>query len=324
MNVQRRYRAACRLGRVAVVVVGGAVFVGTLFGPLAGTSVSAFPRLTTPGPPTTRVPARNPWRTGHTLVLPHGGGDGLYPEDTMLAYEATMAMGADAVDVDLRLSFDGVVVAIHDPTVTRTTGAKGNVGSMTLAELQRLDAGFTFTRNGKQPFRGKGVRIPSLEEILKRFPGTLLSIDLKDESIAMNAPVCAVLRRYHRSTDVFVGSNGDAQILAFRKTCPGIATSATMVDVYASQAARKSNDPTFKPDALVDQPPYRIGQRTLVDKEGLAFAHSHGIAILTWVVNDEKDMKTLIDLGVDGIYTSYPDRLLRLLGRGPKTPAVSK
>jgi glycerophosphoryl diester phosphodiesterase len=307
-----------------VVLSAGVAMLSASSGLVGPPHTSAAPLVAASAPSTTVVPNINPWRAGRTLVLPHGGGDGLYPEDTMLAYESTMAMGADAVDVDLRLSADGVVVAIHDSTVTRTTGAKGNVGSMTLAELQRLDAGYTFSRNGKQPFRGKGVRIPSLEEILKRFPGVLLSIDLKDESIAMNAPVCATLRRYRRSTDVFVGSNGDAQILAFRKSCPGIATSATMVDVYASQAARKSNDPAFKPDALVDQPPYRIGQRTLVDKEGLAFAHSHGVAILTWVVNDEKDMKTLIDLGVDGIYTSYPDRLLRLLGRGPKTPRGSK
>ncbi len=269
--------------------------------------------------PTAGPPKSNPWRTGRTLVIPHGGGDGLYPENTMVAYDRTMAMGADAIDVDLRLSSDGVAVAIHDSTVTRTTGAQGKVGAMTFDELKRLDAGFTFARNGTHPFRGRGVRIPSLEEILQRFPGVLLSIDLKDESLAMNDPVCRVLRRYRRSTDVFVGSNGDAQILAFRKSCPGITTSATMVDVRASQAARASNDPSFKPDVFVDQPPFRIGQRTLVTRDSLAFAHSHGVAILTWVVNDEKDMRTLINLGVDGIYTSYPDRLLRLLGRGPKT-----
>jgi glycerophosphoryl diester phosphodiesterase len=136
--------------------------------------------------------------------------------------------------------------------------------------------------------------------------------------VVASASGAVLLVRYRRSTDVFVGSNGDAQILAFRKSCPAITASSTMVDVGASQAARASNDSSFKPDVFVDQPPFRIGQRTLVTRDSLAFAHSHGVAILTWVVNDEKDMRTLIDFGV-GIYMSYPDRLLRLLGRGPKT-----
>ncbi len=258
-------------------------------------------------------PPANPFRVGHTLVIPHGGGDGQYPEDTMLAYEKTMAAGADVVDVDLQLSKDGVLMVIHDGSTKRTTGQDGSVSAMTVAELQKLDAGWSFGTATSHPFRGKNVRIPTLEEILKRFPKALLSIDLKNESMAMVAPACNLLRAYDRHSDVFVGSNSDAQILAFRKVCPDVNTSATMVDVYASQAARASNAKDFVSAVAVDQPPYRIGGRVLVDKASLAFAHAHGVAILTWVVNDPADMKHLLDLGVDGIYTSYPDRLLALM-----------
>ena len=259
--------------------------------------------------------APNPFRTGRTLVIPHGGGDGLYPENTMYAYEKTMAMGADMVDVDVRKSEDGVLIAFHDPTTTRITGTTLTVGSSTFAELAKLDAGWSFGRGNSHPFRNKGIGIPSLESVLKRFPKALLSIDLKDESTDMNAPLCALLTRYRRTNDVFVGSNSDEQILQFRKQCPGVRTSATMVDVYASQNARASNDPNFVPAVSVDQPPYRMGGRTLVDRTSLDWAHAHGIAILTWVVNDPKSLQHLVDMGVDGIYTSYPDRLLKILGR---------
>jgi glycerophosphoryl diester phosphodiesterase len=246
-------------------------------------------------------------------VIPHGGGDGLFPENTLLAYEKTMAMGADVVDVDVRLSADGVPVVIHDDSVTRTTGASGKVSAMTVAELQRLDAGYGFTANGTHPFRGKGVTIPTLDEVLRRFPRTMISIDLKDERLAMVKPMCDVLRSHRRTDDVFVGSNGDPVILEFRKRCPGVRTSAVMTDVYALRAARAAKDPTFQPIALVDQPPYRRGRSTFVTPDGLAFAHAHHIALLTWVVNDERDMRHLVDMGVDGIYTSYPDRLLRVV-----------
>ena len=257
--------------------------------------------------------ATNPFRTGRTLVIPHAGGDGLFPENTLLAYERTMAMGADVVDVDLQISSDGVVVAIHDGNTRRTTGHDALVSSLAISQLQKLDAGWSFAIKGKQPFRNKSVRIPTLEEILKRFPKTLLSLDLKNESMKMVKPVCNLLRKYNRRNDAFVGSNNDPQILAFRKQCPDVRTSATMVDVYASQAARDSKDANFKPDTVIDQPPYRIGGRILVDSESLAFAHGHGVAILTWVVNDPADMKTLVKLGVDGIYTAYPDRLLKVI-----------
>lgn len=268
------------------------------------------------------IDTSNPFRTGHTLVIPHGGGDGLFPENTLLAFEKTMAMGADVVDVDLQLSGDGVVIAFHDPTVGRTTGATGDVSKMTYQQLSQLDAGWAFTPSGPSaasgdahPFRGTGVTIPTFESILQKFPTTLLSLDLKNESIAMVQPVCDLLRHYHRLNDVFVGSNSDPQILELRRRCPDVRTSAIMKDVYASRDAQANGDTGFVPAVTVDQPPFRVDGRPIVNKASLAWAHEHGVAILTWVVNDEADMRLLIDLGVDGIYTSFPDRLLKILGR---------
>ena len=264
----------------------------------------------------------NPFRTGRTLVIPHGGGDGIFPENTLLAYDRTMAMGADVVDADLRISGDGVVIAFHDPTVDRITGTTGTVKNMTYEQLSQLDAGWAFTaegadvpESGAHPYRGQGVIIPTFESILERFPTTLLSLDLKDESLDMVGPVCGLLRSHGRFNDVFVGSNDDPQIVEFRKQCPDVRTSAIMSDVYASRDARASNDPDFVPAVTVDQPPFRIGDRQLVDADSLAWSHDHGVAILTWVVNVEADMRLLVDLGVDGIYTSYPDRLLKILHR---------
>ena len=105
---------------------------------------------------------QNPFRTGRTLVIPHGGGDGLFPEGTLLAYRTTLAMGADVVDVDLRISVDGVVTVIHDATVDRVTGSPGTVSKMTSDQLSVLDAGWGFTAaDGSHPFRATGVTIPS-------------------------------------------------------------------------------------------------------------------------------------------------------------------
>jgi glycerophosphoryl diester phosphodiesterase len=288
------------------------------------TNSGAGQRTNSPGSvaPTLPYDGSNPFRTGRTLVIPHGGGDGLFPEDTLLAFERSMAMGADVVDVDLRLSADNVVVAFHDPTVDRITGTSGSIRTMTYQQLSGLDAGWSFTAtggdpsaDGAHPYRDKGVTIPTFESILDEFATTLLSVDLKDGSLDMVQPVCDLLRGHHRFNDVFVGSNSDEQILEFRRRCPNVRTSAIMGDVYAARDARASNNANFVPAVTVDQPPFRSNGRQLVDSESLTWAHRHGIAILTWVVNDVDDMKLLVDLGVDGIYTSYPDRLLKILGR---------
>ena len=294
----RRLRITGCFAATAALITGMALSTGA-----PSTSGAASP-----------ITAANPFRTGRTLIIPHGGGDGLYPENTMLAYDRTMAAGADVVDVDVRSTADGVLVAFHDATLARTTNGTGKVEDKTYAQLAALDAGWTFTLAGKQPFRGKGVRIPTLQAVLRRFPRALVSLDLKDESMSMIAPTCALLRLLRRTSDVFVGSNSDAQILAFRTACPDVRTSATMVDVYASRDARAANDRSFVPRAFVDQPPFRSDSGTeLVSKDSLAYAHSKGIAILTWVVDNPADMRRLVSWGVDGIYTRRPDVLLSVL-----------
>ena len=267
-----------------------------------------------PRPPTTiAADPTNPFRSGHTLIIPHGGGDGLFPEDTVYAYEHSLAMGGEAVDVDVALSSDGIPVAVHDTTVDATTEGTGSVSSLTGAELQLLDAGYRFTIDGRQPFRGLGLRIPTLREILERFPDVLVSLDLKDLGTDIIQPVCDLLHNEHALARSFVGSDGDDQIVEFRRRCPDVRTSANLPDARALWAAAAAGDAAFEPGATIDQPPYQAGGRTLVTKQRLSYAHAHGVAVLTWVVDDEATLRALVEMGVDGIYTRYPDRLAKIV-----------
>ncbi len=259
-------------------------------------------------------PVLNPFRTGRTLIIPHSGGDGLFPENTLYAYERSMAMGGDVVDVDVSLTADGVPVAFHDSSLRRTTGAPGKISTTTFAELSKLDAGWGFTSHGMHPFRGKGLTVPSVEAILRSFPTTPATLDLKDQRALVAKPMCELLLRLRRTGDVYVGSDSSAQVLEFRKRCPGVRTSGTDAERRASRAARESGDLTFRSRQLVSQPRFKAddGSRR-VTAESLAFSHRMGTAVLTWVVDDPKDMEELIDLGVDGIYTRRPDLLIGIL-----------
>ena len=265
----------------------------------------------------------NPFRTGRTLVIPHGGGDGMFPEDSMLAYERSTAMGGQVIDVDVRVSGDGVLVAFHDLTLQRTTNGTGRVDQTPFAELGKLDAGYNFTLAGKHPFRGKNVRIPTLESILKTFPKMLVTLDVKDERASLAKPLCDLITGLGRSNDVYIGTDSTAQVEAFRTMCPAVRTSGTHADRKAMRAARNAGDTSFVTKQRVSQPEYRASDGTMrITPEYLAFAHSKGIAVLTWVVDNPADMATLVSMGVDGIYTRRPDLLVKVL-KDAQQPAFS-
>src|ERR1044071_2266469 len=96
----------------------------------------------------------------------HRGAAGLFPENTMPSFRQAVEDGADALELDVHATRDGVVVVIHDGTLERTTDALGPVRDLTFAELGRCDAGFHFSDGRGHPFRGRGVRVPALAEVL--------------------------------------------------------------------------------------------------------------------------------------------------------------
>jgi tRNA(Ile)-lysidine synthetase-like protein len=141
--------------------------------------------------------ARHPVLDGAPLLIAHRGGSGLAPENTLAAFRTGVeTWGADMVELDVHASRDGHCVVIHDPTVDRTTDGTGAVADMTLAELRELDAGYRFTPDGGSghPFRGRGVTIPSIEEVLEAFPHLRIIVEVKTG--AAQAPLFAAIRRF--------------------------------------------------------------------------------------------------------------------------------
>jgi glycerophosphoryl diester phosphodiesterase len=115
-------------------------------------------------------------------VIAHRGASGYAPENTLSAFELAIAQGADALELDVRLTADGVPVVIHDATLERTTGRPAKVGDLSLDQLLEADAGERFSpdRGKTFPFRGRGLLIPTLQDVLRAFPATPLLIDLKE------------------------------------------------------------------------------------------------------------------------------------------------
>jgi len=255
---------------------------------------------------------------GKPLAMAHRGGEGLWPPNTLYAFEQAIALGVDVLEMDIHSTADGVLVVRHDPSVDATTNGSGYIHELTLEQVKALDAGYTWTADGGQtyPYRGQGITIPTLEEVLVAFPGMRLNIDIKPEEPAVVVEFCRILRVFNKLDQVMVGSFYDDQLYRFRKLCPEAATAAgvaeTRLFVYLHWLFLGA---IFQPRAQAFQIPEYGGRLHLVTERFVRAAHVHNMEVHVWTVDQTTDMQRLLSWGVDGIFTDYPDRLMKVLGR---------
>lgn len=257
--------------------------------------------------------------SGDVLVIAHRGGKGLAPENTLAAFAHSAALGVDVLEMDLRQSSDGALIVLHDRRVDRTTNGQGPADSLRLAQLKQLDAGYHFSRDGQTfPQRGQGVAIPTLDEVFTAFPTMRFLIEIKDDSASLARDFCRAIQRFGLSERVIAASFHNRPLAGLRQACPQVATSA------ASSAGLSfvllhwlRLDAAYHPTSQAFQFPARLGEIDLIDRRFVARAHAHNVQVHVWTVNDPAAMQHYLALGVDGLITDYPDRLLRILNRQP-------
>ncbi len=250
------------------------------------------------------------------LVIAHRGGAGISPENTLFAFKRAMDLGVDVLELDVRATIDGELVVIHDAKVDRTTDGSGIVAGMTFEEIRKLDAGFHWTNDGGQtfPFRGQGIKIPTLREVFEAFPATKINIEPKYDTPSPVAPLCNLINEFNRADKVIVGSFRDEVLEGFRQNCPGVATSASPSEAGFFLAGYKIGlSDSYSPRMQVLQIPKKIGSLQIVTEDYIRAAKERNLDVHVWTINEIEDMKRLIEIKADGIMTDYPDRLLELL-----------
>lgn len=250
------------------------------------------------------------------LVVAHQGGELLAPSNTMAVFEHAVALGADMIDTDLHRSADGALVLLHDETVDRTTNGTGAVRDLTLAELQALDAGYSFTTDDGAtfPYRGQGATIVTAEELFAAFadrPRLRYGIEIKQTGPEAADELCALIRADGLEERVLVSSFAQPNMDAFRRACPEVATSATEDEVRSFYLLHRVGlSDLASPDYDCFQIPETSGRFRLVTADFLADAADHGLPVIPWTIDDPDDMARLIGMGVDGINTNRPDLLV--------------
>jgi glycerophosphoryl diester phosphodiesterase len=231
------------------------------------------------------------------IVMAHRGASAVAPENTLVAYEKAMEMGADYAELDVRQTKDGAIVLMHDKTVHRTTGMKGFVWDFTLEELKQLEAGSWFGE------KYKGEPIPTLEEVIRLVQGRMkLNIEVK---ISENEPgiaqkVVDIVRAENFSKNCMITSFDMETIKTFKVIGPDLRTGFIF-------------DKEYRPDVFEGNWDILSSNYKLVDAEFMCLAKKSGKKTYVWTVNEREEMLRLIGLGVDGIITDKPDLLNSVL-----------
>jgi glycerophosphoryl diester phosphodiesterase len=236
------------------------------------------------------------------LAIAHRGASGYAPENTFAAFRKALAMGAGFVETDLQLSRDARFVAIHDATVNRTTNGQGAVHDLTLADLRKLDAGSWF---GSE-FAGE--RIPTLEEILEfaKKHDVVFYLELKPfGSWGGEHALISALRESGEIARSVVISFDPGTLAAIRKIEPTLMT-GLLFDGQITEPLEKAQEIGARQIAV---------RGDLVTPRLLKEARSRDLQVVCWTVNHPAHMRLLVEAGVDGLISDYPDRLVELTRR---------
>ncbi|WP_324733288.1 glycerophosphodiester phosphodiesterase [Pseudomonas paeninsulae] len=300
-------------------------FARFLFAPLLLIAIAVLVLALTSRPAT--QPAVLAAFADQPLVIAHRGGKGLWPENSLFAFERARALGVDMLEMDLQLSSDGELVVIHDSTLERTTNGQGAVVAHSVAQLQALDAGYRWSADGgaSHPYRDQGIAIPTFAEVLERFPGMPKVIEIKAPDAGMAAQLCTAIVANDQQDRVLVGSFHERSLQSFRQHCPLVATSAGPGSIRLLLALNWLGlGSLLSPSYQVLQIPERHSGVQIASPRLLRTAQARGLNVQLWTINEQPAMRRLLEQGAHGLITDYPDRALQLLGRSTQLGALDQ
>ena len=279
--------------------------------------------------------AQNPWLQRRVLNIAHQGGEAEFPSNTMYAFQHSIKAGADMLELDVGVTKDNKVVVMHDTTLDRTTNGHGTIASHTLKQIRKLDGAYWFAggkapydhKAKRHPFRGKGLKVPTLQEVIKAFPKTPINVEIKGRTKAekpaeyiQNAEVLAKLLKSSPRRDIIVVSFQQPAVDRFHQLAPAIPV-APGIDGAARWVL---NDQSPGDGVVAFQLPitYTVGSQVfnVTTPENVARAHAQGYAWHTWLSDDGESRQTwtnLIDWCVDGVMTAKPVAFEKLLKSHP-------
>jgi len=251
-------------------------------------------------------------------IFGHRGAAGVAPENTLPSFALAAALGASYLELDVHATADGEIVVLHDPLLERTTDGSGPVSQHRWAAVRELDAGYHFTHDGRVfPYRGQGVRIPTLAAVLREFPSHRINIEIKQGEPPIVGAVLDVLRSAASLDRVLLAAEHDDIMRAIRAAVGDrVATSMCVGEVVEFVGRLQGDDwAGYTPAARALQIPPAHGGIELVTPASVAAAHRLGLEMHVWTINEAAEIERLLDLGVDGVMSDLPGLITTAIGR---------
>ena len=248
-------------------------------------------------------------------MIAHRGGSLESPENTLLAFDHTMKISPHFIlEMDIHLTKDEHLAVIHDDTVDRTTNGKGAVSEMTLEQLQELDAGWHYQNDkGEYIYRSQGVQIPSLRQVLERYPQQKMIVELKSLSTKAAQKFIDAIEEFKAFEHVAIASYSHQAISYIRSKRDWIFV-VTPTEIYKSLILLNM---FLEPIDPMPADIYCIPEMSMfipvLSKRLLKEMRRRDKPAFVWTINKEEDMRRLIDMGVDGIITDRPSTLFQLI-----------
>jgi glycerophosphoryl diester phosphodiesterase len=248
-------------------------------------------------------------------LFAHRGASAEAPENTLPAFARAIEHGVRYLELDCHATRDGEIVVLHDAELERTTNGAGPVSALSFAELERIDAGYRFSPDGRTfPFRGRGVRVPRFAEVLEGFPGAHLNLEVKQAGPAVAEQVVRMIQRANAQGRVLLAAAEEEILARIAALDPGTALGSSIVDIAEFvKAAAQNRLASFTPRGHALQVPPDAFGRPLVTRELVEAAHALGLFVHVWTINDAPEMQRLHALGVDGVMSDDPRLLLKTL-----------
>ncbi|MEF8822507.1 MAG: glycerophosphodiester phosphodiesterase [Desulfohalobiaceae bacterium] len=250
-------------------------------------------------------------------LFAHRGDNVRYPENTLPAFRAAVYGGIPCLELDVWMTRDKEVVVHHDRTTARTCGRKEEISQTSFAKIRELDPGWGFVdSSGERPWYGQGVFIPTLEEVLDAFPQTQITVEIKQDSERLCQRLLEIVEHSGALDRILLASQEDHIVQQVRAKDPEMPTNFGYKEARDLILRASSGELTgyIPPAPALQIPPQREG-RKLATPDVIRGAHSLGVEVHIWTVNDEQYARSLLDIGVDGIMSDDAEMLLSLMGQ---------
>jgi len=247
-------------------------------------------------------------------IFGHRGSAGTHPENTLESFRAAVEAGVQYLEFDIHMTRDGEVVVAHDEYLRRMCGLDRRIAEMSYSELAAADAGRMFTADGAGfPFREKGVRVPRLADVLAAFPKLRMIVEIKQVMPSVVASALNLIDRAGLRRNVFLASEHQQALDETRKLAPRIPTGYSYLESGQFFQAMAARDLNYRPPGDAIQISHFYEGWELVTRESVEFAHRVGVEMHVFTVNEKVEMNQLLDYGVDGLISDFPQRALEVV-----------